>query len=295
MKICPECQTRHASDIRPCPNCGWEAPVVNGFPSYAPAIDASGDAGFRPESFADLATHEAGNFWFEARNRLISWALDRHASGFRSMLEIGCGTGFVLAAQMRRFPGARFTGSEIFTAGLGFAAARAPDATLCQMDARDIGFVDEFDVVGAFDVLEHIAEDTTVLSQIHQALTPGGVFVLTVPQHAWLWSHSDDYACHERRYSAAELSTKLTSAGFTIERSTSFVTLLLPAMMASRVMQRRSRPEDYDPTSEFRMSKALNAMFSGVMALEFLLIRMGLNLPAGGSRLVVARKPGGRT
>jgi len=38
--------------------------------------------------------------------------------------------------------------------------------------------------VGAFDVLEHIKEDEIALGQIHKALRPSGVMLLTVPQHA---------------------------------------------------------------------------------------------------------------
>lgn len=209
------------------------------------------------------------------------------------MLEIGCGTGFVLSALAKRFPDARFTGSEVFTRGLHFAAQRVPTARLCQMDARRIGHRDEFDVIGAFDVLEHIAEDTIVLEQIHEALMPGGILILTVPQHPWLWSHSDDYACHEQRYTEAELTRKTRAAGFETVLSTSFVTLLLPAMLLSRLLQRRAAPKDFDPSAEFRLHPVLNRLFHAVMQVELLLIRAGLTLPVGGSRLVVARKPGG--
>ena len=249
-------------------------------------------AGFNPDAFADLAALEEGHFWFQARNRLILWAVGKHAPGFARMLEIGCGTGFVLRALARRFPGAKICGSEIFTAGLSFAAQRVPAADLSQMDARDIGHLAEFDVIGAFDVLEHIAEDRLVLAQIRAALVPGGVLVLTVPQHPWLWSPADDYACHERRYTAGELAGKLTEAGFTIERSTSFVTLLLPAMLLSRWQRRRVAPDRQDLTAEFRLHPALNAVFLAIMQVEFLLLRAGLTLPVGGSRLVVARAPG---
>ena len=290
MRLCSNCATAHEATLAACPACGWAPPVVNGFPALAPEMDAAGAAGFRPEGFDALAALEAGSFWFRARNRLILWAVRRHAPGMRNLLEIGCGTGFVLAALAQAFPDARITGSEVFTRGLAFAAGRVPRARLVQMDARDIGHVDEFDVIGAFDVLEHIAEDTEVLAQIGQALVPGGVLVLTVPQHPWLWSPADDYACHQRRYRRGEMERKLRAAGFTVERSTSFVTLLLPAMLASRLLQRRTDADSYDPTAEFRLHPLLNTLFGAVMRLESALIRAGLPLPVGGSRLVVACK-----
>jgi hypothetical protein len=117
-------------------------------------------------------------------------------------------------------------------------------------------------------------------------LKPGGGLLLTVPQHQWLWSSADEYACHFRRYSAPELHGKLRSAGFEIVRSTSFVSLLLPAMLISR--RRAKGNKTYDPLDEFRISPLLNLAFEKALTIERWLIRMGLNLPLGGSRIVIA-------
>lgn len=64
------------------------------------------------------------------------------------------------------------TGSEVFLEGLSYALPRVLAAKFIQMDARNIPFVEEFDAIGAFDVLEHIEEDEAVLSQLHRALKP---------------------------------------------------------------------------------------------------------------------------
>jgi 2-polyprenyl-3-methyl-5-hydroxy-6-metoxy-1,4-benzoquinol methylase len=74
----------------------------------------------------------------------------------------------------REIPAPRVYGSDIFNRSLSFAQRRLPDAVLFQMDARRIPFEEEFDVVGAFDVLEHINEDDVVLRQMLQAIKPGG-------------------------------------------------------------------------------------------------------------------------
>src|SRR4030095_1631809 len=104
--------------------------------------------------------------------------------------------------------------------------------------ARRIPFRGEFDVIGAFDVLEHIKEDEEVLAQMYQATRPRGGVLLTVPQHSFLWSEVDDYSRHVRRYSASELKAKVKRAGFETLRTTSFVSLLLPVMFISRLRQR---------------------------------------------------------
>lgn len=291
MKKCLTCSAISPSQYSACPTCEKSPERQEGFFTYAPALAQESD-GFKATYFTDLARLEAGHFWFRARNHLILWALEKYCPKFRSFFEIGCGTGYVLSGVAKAYPEAKLYGSEIFTAGLVFAAARQPTIDFMQMDARNIPFVDEFEVIGAFDVLEHIQEDEQVLAQIHNALQPQGVMLLTVPQHAWLWSPIDDYACHVRRYAAKELHMKIKAAGFEILRSTSFVSSLLPAMFASRLVQKLSPKKNVDPLAEYRISPWLDSLFEKILGAELALIRNNINLPVGGSRLVVARKIG---
>jgi SAM-dependent methyltransferase len=288
MIRCPACAQTYSVDKEACPKCGFSPATIAGFDSWAPEL-ARGGGGFKAEYFANLATLEAGSFWFRARNCLIVWALRKYFSRFSSFLEIGCGTGFVLSGIAKAFPSARVVGSEVFSEGLIFAAERVPAGGFVQMDARRIPYEEEFDVVGAFDVLEHIAEDEVVLAQMYRAAKPGGGLLLTVPQHQGLWSSADVYACHVRRYSSAELHLKIRRAGFEIVRSTSFVTFLLPAMWISR--RRNSANKTFDPAAEFCLPSMVNRAFELVVRFEHVLMQIGLSLPIGGSRLVVGRKP----
>jgi SAM-dependent methyltransferase len=290
VKRCLTCNHHFDSARSSCPECGFKPEQINGFEAYASEYADQG-GGFKAGYFAELAQNEASHFWFEKRNKLILWALEKYCPNFQSFLEIGCGTGFVLSSVAQQYPSSQLFGSEIFVSGLGFAAERLPDVKLMQMDARKIPFGSEFDVIGAFDVIEHIEEDELVLSQLQAALKPGGYLLLTVPQHAWLWSPVDDYACHQRRYGASELHRKVESAGFEKTRSTSFISSLLPAMIASRIYQNLRPRTKFDASAEFRMSPWLNRLFSGLLDIELAMIRLGINFPLGGSRLMVARKP----
>lgn len=288
MKCCPSCLANYASVDWNCPACGFVPPVVEGFHIFAPGL-AHGGAGFQPEAYAELAAVEAGNFWFRGRNQLIIWALQRYFPRMRRYLEIGCGTGYVLAGVAQAYPKAELTGSEVFSVGLPFAARRVEKAELLQMDARCIPYVEEFDVIGAFDVLEHIEEDEAVLAEMLRAIRPGGGILLTVPQHPWLWSRRDEYACHVRRYRMNELREKVQHAGFHIEFETSFVSLLLPAMLASRLIQKNGPPQG-DHMAELRLPKLLNCIFEVIMNLERQIIQIGVRFPLGGSLLLIARK-----
>lgn len=288
MKLCLKCSEVFSSQAWICPACGYEPTKLNDVLVHSPEFANEG-GGFKPEYFSELSRLESTNFWFKARNDLILWALRAYRPDVRSFLEVGCGTGFVLSGIAEVFPDVSLTGSEIFLTGLSHAAKRVPRAGFMQMDARHIPFVHEFDAIGAFDVLEHIEADEAVLAQLHKALKPQGILLLTVPQHQWLWSASDDYACHVRRYSSKEIDSKVRSAGFQILRSSSFVTLLLPLMMLSR-MRQKSGAGEFVAEDEFKIHPFLNKILYSLMSIEQTPIRLGFNYPAGGSRLIVARK-----
>ncbi|MFM7372201.1 MAG: SAM-dependent methyltransferase, partial [Sphaerospermopsis kisseleviana] len=116
----------------------------------------------------------------------------------------------------------------------------------------------------------------------------GGGIILTVPQHPWLWSQADTYAHHVRRYIKQDLITKLQQTGFKVVKVTSFVSLLLPLMLLSRLNQRSSK--NYDPTSELKISGTLNYLLAKILDVERWLIKLGFSFPWGGSLLVIAYK-----
>jgi SAM-dependent methyltransferase len=288
MKRCLACKGRFESDDWACPRCGYRPALRDEIYQFTEE-PPDAHTGFKPEYFVRLAEIEESNFWFRARNALIQWALRNYFPDAKSFFEVGCGTGFVLAGIHEKFPRMRLAGSEIFADGLAIAKARLPNVELYQMDARRIPFEREFDVVGAFDVLEHVVEDKNVLVQMFNAAQPCGGLLVTVPQHPFLWSASDQYAMHQRRYNCDELSRKVESAGFQIQRMTSFNSLLLPLMIWSRLQRKRNH--DFQPWREFEIGPTLNKTLESILKFERMVIKTGASFPAGGSLLLVGRKP----
>jgi SAM-dependent methyltransferase len=195
----------------------------------------------------------------------------------------------MLQAFTQARPDLSVSGAELFSEGIAVARRRVPDVPIYQLDARRMPFQDEYDVAAALDVLEHVDDDLAAIAGLHRCLRPGGGLLVTVPQHPALWSPADEISQHVRRYRRRELLQKLASAGFEILRTTSFVSLLLPAMAAQRVLARRERVS-YSLTQELTATARITPLLDGIMAAERALVRLGASFPAGGSLLVVARK-----
>lgn len=243
---------------------------------------------FPQEAFSYLASAEYRHWWFRSRNQIIIWALRGRVCDFRNFIEVGCGTGFVIHRIAMEFPKLSLEASEYFENALDFARHRVPQCKFKRLDARKMNDSEVYDCIGSFDVIEHIEADELVLENFYRALRSGGLLLLTVPQHPWLWSLADEYAHHVRRYKHYELCNKVQNVGFQIEYCSSFVSLLLPFMALHRLVPRKSV---YNPDDEFMIGPVFNGFLFLVMQIELILLKLGLRFPAGGSLLLLARKP----
>lgn len=237
--------------------------------------------------FPMLAKAESKHWWFRARNNILLWALKNKVKKFTNFLEVGCGTGYVLEAISKEYPSVNLFGAEYYEEGLAFAKSRTPTASFRQLDATVMDEKSCYDVIGVFDVIEHIEEDEKVLGNLATALTMDGTLMVTVPQHRWLWSDADVQAGHVRRYSRDDLLQKIDNTGLTVVYVTSFVSLLVPLMWLVRM---RTRNGGYESKNEFEISDFLNQILQYAMRIETALLNLGLRFPIGGSLLVIAKK-----
>ena len=94
------------------------------------------------------------------------------------ILDIGCAFGFFLSMLGDRWDRFGIDASEY---AIGEARRRTPDAAFAVAGAGDFPFRRRFDVITAFDVLEHIPDLETVLCRVSESLAPGGAFIFVVP------------------------------------------------------------------------------------------------------------------
>ena len=248
-----------------------------------------------PDDFYDiLAETEPRHFWFGTRNKLIL-ATMRAALGplaGRTVLDVGCGTGFVTSALERA--GMRAVGIDMHEVGLRFARPRMRGPLLCAT-ATTLPFKDQFDVAMLCDVIEHCPDDVVVLRDTGRAIRPGGSVVVTVPAHQALWTSVDDISGHKRRYDAAMLRAAIERAGLHVRLVRYFNALLLPIQVAQRLGMRKQATVTYaDRERIARQSLTIppapiNRLLAAATGADVLLSR--LPVTAGSSLIAIARRP----
>jgi SAM-dependent methyltransferase len=143
----------------------------------------------------------------------------------------------------------------------GIALARERGLAVLRGDARSLPIADQsLDLVVAFDVLEHIDDDSTALAEMVRVLKPEGYLVVAVPAGMDLWSAHDDAVGHVRRYSAEGLAELAAGAGLEVRRLRSWNVLL------RRVAAARRRRLSGSHLGE--MSAAVNGILKAVIVLE---------------------------
>lgn len=267
---------------------------VGDIPCYSQ--DVANDYADYPDSGFDLTDEYAKtSFWVRSRNRLFKWLVQQEQMklGRGKLLDVGCGTGEFLQ-HLKDLTDLSLTGSEIYIRGLQLAKLRQPEVDFIQYDVTGGALDREFDIITAFDVFEHIEQDLLGMRNVYQNLSEGGLFILSVPQHQFLWSHLDDIVCHKRRYSRSELVKKLAASGFTVERATSHVFLLFPLMCLTRLRD-KARPatsatQPNALSDRVTFHPLINWFFNKIMYVDETMIKIGMSLPVGGTLVVVARK-----
>jgi 2-polyprenyl-3-methyl-5-hydroxy-6-metoxy-1,4-benzoquinol methylase len=267
--------------------------IVDGIKCYSPEV-ASAYTDY-PDTGFDLTNGNAeSSFWVSSRNRLFKSIVQSHLvpTSKTRFLDIGCGTGNFIQ-QIAKNKNMEITGSEIYLKGLAYAKKNLPSVDFVQFDVTQGKIGEQFHVITAFDVLEHIENDNTALSNISQMLKKDGVLIISVPQYMFLWSKLDEIVKHKRRYSRRELVAKLKANDFDIDYVTSFLFILFPLMLISRLFD---KADDELPTNERELEKRvtfsgfLNRIFDFIMKVDEALISIGVSLPVGGTLVAVARK-----
>jgi SAM-dependent methyltransferase len=234
--------------------------------------------------YQQMAALDQRHWWYRARRevlaalirRLIQPASDAH------ILEIGCGTGHNLAMlgefghvdALELDDEARALSEK----RLGRKIMRSPLPELSEVPDR------HYDLIGAFDVIEHIDDDSAAVDAIATKLKPGGRFMIAVPAHRWMWTAHDVVNHHKRRYSKRTLKALIENSPMRLDKIGYFNSLLFPLAVAERAVS-KLRGRD---SADVKLPPApLNAALERVFAAERYVVGR-LPLPPGLSLFAVA-------
>ena len=196
--------------------------------------------------YDQMAALDQRHWWYVARRKVLADLIRRRVKPLANsrILEIGCGTGHNLP-MLREFGSVDAlevdeTPREIAQNRLGREVFSAPLPELAGIPER------HYDVVAAFDVVEHIPDDDAAIEAIARLLKSSGRLVVTVPAHQWMWSAHDVVNHHQRRYSKRGLKRLIEASPLKLEAIGYFNSLLFPVAVAERLASKVRGKEDAD-------------------------------------------------
>jgi SAM-dependent methyltransferase len=240
---------------------------------------------------------EDTHWWFRGRRKIIAALLRPYLRPPARIIDVGSGGGAVAQALLE-FGSVTACDIDVRCAA---SVARRPGMTFAYGTAEAIPFAEgSFDLVTAFDVLEHLDDDVRALREMARVVRPGGLIAVTVPAYGWMWGRQDEISHHRRRYSGRSLRRAITAAGLIPRRLTGFNTILFPGIAAVRIARRLAgrlgsggqTPDPAGLSSDFSMTKPgpLNDLLAATFSAEAAVLGM-IDLPIGVSFLAIAERP----
>ncbi len=221
---------------------------------------------------------DINSFWHKAKLTLIDTLLSRVSLKDVSILNVGAGDGSDLKI-INKY-------GKITVIDTNEQAIEHIPENLCVLkkycNAEDISFPENsFDIVVAFDVLEHIENDNKAIAEFRRILKVDGYLIITAPAHNWMFSTYDQILGHFRRYSGKELKLKLMNFRQIYFSYWNFF-LLIPM-----ILERFRNNKNYKIKKFNRITNFIGYM---ILMFENYLMRYGIKFPTGGTICAIYKK-----
>ncbi len=232
----------------------------------------------------DMNRLESTHWWFLARREILAKTIESFVPAGGAILDVGCGTGFVLERLAERYEVHGLDSAEL---AVEYCKQRGlSNVHLGLLGTADFGRKD-FDLVTFLDVIEHLDDDVGALVAAKSMLRERGLVLITVPAFQFLWSAHDEVHHHRRRYTRDSLEQAVRAAGYRPKYVSYFNTVLFPLIagvrMAQKLLGKRDASDAQEPSP--LVNKVLYRAFSAERSLL-----PKTSLPFGVSLLCVAEK-----
>ncbi|MEO7097322.1 MAG: class I SAM-dependent methyltransferase [Polyangiales bacterium] len=234
--------------------------------------------------YEDMNRLERSHWWFVARRRILAKVIGTYVPPGGAILDVGCGTGFVLDELKDRYEVHGLDAAEV---AVDFCHQKGlPNVHLGILGETDFGRRD-FDLVTFLDVIEHLDDDVAAMTSARALLKKDGLLLVTVPAYPFLWSAHDVVHHHRRRYTRSSLERAVRLAGFEPAYVSYFNTVLFPLIFSARMAGKllgRDDASDAEHAPPSLVNTVLRAAFSAEKA-----VLPKVSMPFGVSLLCLAR------
>jgi SAM-dependent methyltransferase len=251
-------------------------------------------------------TMQQRHFWYQGRHRFLLDAVHRrlrHAANEGRAHHVvdlggGCGGWLQYLLQRKRFAVSDVVLADSSAAALSMAASCLPARVeRRQVDLMNLPWLRRWDMAFLLDVLEHLPNEVGVLTEIREALIPGGLLFVTVPALSMFWTWNDDVCRHLRRYSRRDFIDLASACGFELLDARYFMFILSPLLLASRVAMApgiKWKTAEQKRELTMRMHSIPHPIVNGILTSAFVAeTPLGhlVRFPWGTSLLAILRRP----
>ena len=235
----------------------------------------------------EMAELQSDHWWYEGRRNILSALIAKmKLPADATILEGGCGPGANLKMLSKFGKVSAFEPDDFSVQHAGsISGLDIKNGTL----PNGLPFSESFDLVCAFDVIEHIGDDIGSVKALCDHTKTDGYAIFTVPAFQFLWSHHDDINFHKRRYTKAMLRDVLQKAGYKIEFISYYNFFLFPLAAGIRLLKNALRLKEQGSDVTMPKSNFINKMMIMVFSSEMHLLQF-MPLPFGLSVVAVCRK-----
>ena len=252
------------------------------------------------EYYKEYYFNERNHWFFLARNKIILDTIRRFFisnDSSNKILNVGVATGYT-SVLLKEFGDVESI--EFNPDCYDFVVHNVPEIKVTKGSILELPYKDEsFDMVCAFDVIEHVKDDELAIKEMKRVCKQDGFVYVTVPAYMFLWSNHDEINIHERRYCRKYLKYRFQSDG-NIVYSTYFNSLLFPVIAFYRLFISGLRQESKNIDDEKEIIGKdlaigsnfwfLNKMLYYLFSFESLILKSKIKFPIGVSIMLFWKK-----
>lgn len=249
--------------------------------------------------YKEYFEYERKHWFFRARNKIIMDHITSLVGPDKKLriLNVGVATGHT--SELLKNFAYEIISIEYDEACFNFTNAHVKDIGLQKGSILELQFEnDQFDLVCAFDVLEHVEDDQLGMQELERVCKSEGHVVVTVPAFMSLWSHHDVINHHFRRYKLADLK-RLFGDQKRIHKISYFNSILFIPVYLFRKLNNLLGITSNDQNSGDKVGSDLqmfnekgivSSLLFKIFSSESKMLKRGINFPFGVSLLASYKK-----